>query len=98
MYDIVYNRLAQSSDVIFVLGMFILFLVGVLIYIYKRSEKKEETNKTIIKDLHIAHSKDIEDLNASILKALIDNTAALVSIDKNYTELRDDIKDIKNGN
>ena len=96
MYDIIYTRLAQSSDVIFVLGMFIILLIGVLIYIYKRSEKKEEVNKKSMARLINSSSKKLEERNDDLLKALIDNTSAMVALEKSQTELRNDLKDDNN--
>lgn len=88
--------MAQSSDVIFVLGTFILFLIGVLIYIYKRSEKKEEQGKKAMAKFVNSSSKKLEERNDDIIEALLKNTAAMVALERSQTELRKDIEDGKN--
>jgi uncharacterized protein YoxC len=84
MFELVLKRLADSSDVIFVMGVFIVLLVVVIVKLWKKLNDQEKLNK-----------KTIKKLNSDILKALVDNTAAMVSANNNYKELRDDLKDSK---
>jgi len=98
MFEIVIERLAQSSDVILVMGVVIAVLFRMLMSDKKEAKKERDAHNKAIVKLTLSNSKKIEDLNADILQALIDSTAAMVSVDKNYTELRNEIKDKNNGN
>jgi len=94
MFEVVLNRLAISSDVIFVMGIFIILLVVGVVKLYNSKATQQEVHDKLIVEVTLAHNKEITKLNDDILKALIDSTAAMVSVNNNYTELRSDLKDL----
>ena len=92
MFELALKRIAESSDLI-ILFCFIIFVLGLVIRVLWKSYQAKD--KALAKTI-TSYSKKLEDKNDDILQALIANTKALESSGNKYSELRLDIKDLKN--
>ena len=101
MYDIVYDRLANAADVIVVMAFIILSLGVVVRVLWKKIEAKDKDILAVTAAHALAMAKEKELAKVQDIKnleAVAANTAAMVQVSTMFNELRNDLKDIKNGN
>lgn len=99
-FEIVYNRLANAADVIVVMAIIVVALGVALRVLWKKIDQKDKDILSLTK----AHSKAIEkekdygkERDIENLEAVSANTAAMVHVSTQFNELRNDIKELKNG-
>ena len=94
MFELALERIAKSSDLL-VLMCAIIFVLGMVIRVlWKKINENDETHRKAM----VAKDKEISKLNATNLETVTDNTAAMIELKNVTDEIRNDIKDVKNGN
>jgi len=93
MYEQALERVAELSNFLFLLCGIVFVLGAVVLAFWKKLNdvNKEHKKEIAVKD------KAIAKLNSANLETLKDNTAAMVKMMTLFDEIRNDIKDVKNG-
>jgi cell division protein FtsL len=94
MQEIVYNRIAEASDLIVLFCVIITSLGLVIKMLWNRHIKECDSDKKAIK----AKDKEIARLNTVNSETLQDNIAAMTKMLVVLDEFRSDINQIKDGN
>lgn len=89
-----YNRIAESSDLIVVFVVIIAALGYALRILWKRHVANVDSDKKAI----IAKDEEIARLNTVNSDTLKDNIGVMTKMLVVFDEVRNDIKDVKNGN